>query len=77
MPTEAMNRNHVESTLMAIARLKAAVAQICNVVISPAPEVSLLDITRVGTVIAVRSYCHTGNCWQVYFDTNEALVRVA
>ena len=63
--------------LDAIARLKAAVAQIPNVVASPAPEVSLLDINLVGTVIAVRPYCHTDHYWQVYFDTNEAMVRVA
>jgi small conductance mechanosensitive channel len=63
--------------LDAISRLKAAVAQIPNVVTSPAPEVSLLDINLVGTVIAVRPYCHTDHYWQVYFDTNEAIVRVA
>jgi len=63
--------------LDAIARLQAAVAQIPNVVASPAPEVSLLDINLVGTVIAVRPYCHTDHYWQVYFDTNEAMVRVA
>ena len=61
----------------AIARLKAAVAAIPNVVASPAPEVSLLDINLVGPVIAVRPYCHTDNYWQVYFDTNEAIVRTA
>ena len=61
----------------AIARLKAAVAAIPNVVTSPAPEVSLLDINLVGTVIAVRPYCHTDHYWQVYFDTNEAIVRTA
>jgi small conductance mechanosensitive channel len=31
----------------------------------------------VGTVIAVRPYTHTEHYWQVYFDTNEAIVRVA
>lgn len=63
--------------LDAIARLKAAVATIPNVLEAPAPEVSLLDINLVGTVIAVRPYCHTDHYWQVYFDTNEAIVRVA
>jgi small conductance mechanosensitive channel len=63
--------------LDAIARLKVAVAQIPNVLASPAPEVSLLDINLVGPVIAVRPYCHTDHYWQVYFDTNEAMVRVA
>jgi small conductance mechanosensitive channel len=63
--------------LDAIARLKAAVAQIPNVAADPAPDVSLLDINLVGTVIAVRPYTHTDHYWQVYFDTNEAIVRVA
>jgi len=60
----------------AIKRFKEAVAKIPNVLATPAPEVSLLDINLVGTVIAVRPYCHTDHYWQVYFDTNEAMVRV-
>ena len=28
-----------------------------------------------GPVIAVRPYTHTDHYWQVYFDTNEAIVR--
>ncbi len=61
----------------AIARLKAAVAAIPNVKDSPAPDVSLLDMNLVGPVIAVRPYTHTDHYWQVYFDTNEAIIRVA
>jgi small conductance mechanosensitive channel len=63
--------------LEAMTRLKAAVAQIPNVATSPAPEVSLLDINLNGCVIAVRPYTHTEHYWQVYFDTNEAIVRVS
>lgn len=62
--------------LDAIARFKAAVTTIPNVVAAPAPEVNLLDMNLNGTVIAVRPYCHTDHYWQVYFDTNEAIVRV-
>lgn len=62
--------------LDAIQRFKAAVAAIPNVVESPAPEVNLLDINLVGTVISVRPYCHTDHYWQVYFETNEAIIRV-
>ncbi len=61
----------------AIARFKAAVAKIPNVSTSPAPEVSVLDMNLVGPVIAVRPHCHTDHYWQVYFDTNEAIMRVA
>lgn len=63
--------------LEAIEKLKAAVAKIPNVVQSPAAEINLLDINLMGTVIAVRPYCHTDHYWQVYFDTNEAIVRTA
>ena len=62
--------------LDAIARFKAAVAQIPNVATKPAPEVSLLEINLLGTIIAVRPYCHTDHYWQVYFDTNDAITRV-
>jgi small conductance mechanosensitive channel len=61
----------------AIARLRAAVEQIPNVLKDPAPELNLLDINLLGTVISVRPYCHNDHYWQVYFDTNAAIVRVA
>jgi small conductance mechanosensitive channel len=61
----------------AIAKLKAAVATIPNVATTPAPEVNLLDLNLVGPVISVRPYTHTDHYWQVWFDTNEAIVRVA
>jgi small conductance mechanosensitive channel len=62
--------------LDAIKRLRVAVEQIPNVAADPAPEVNLLDINLVGPVIAVRPYTHTDHYWQVYFATNEAIVRV-
>jgi small conductance mechanosensitive channel len=61
--------------LEAIERLTAAVAKIPNVSTEMAPEISLLDINLVGPVIAVRPYTHTDHYWQVYFDTNAAIVR--
>ena len=63
--------------LEAIARLRAAVASIPNVATEPAPEINLFDMNLVGPVIAVRPYTHTSHYWQVYFDTNEAIIRVA
>ena len=59
----------------AIARFKAAVATIPNVAAQPAPEISLLDFKLEGPVIAVRPYTHNDHYWQVYFDTNAAIVR--
>lgn len=63
--------------LQAIELLKAAVAKIPNVATNPAPEVNLLDMNLNGPVIAVRPYTNTSHYWQVYFDTNEAIVRTA
>lgn len=63
--------------LDAIARLREAVSRIPNVAASPAPQVSLLDLNLNGCVIAVRPFTANSHYWQVYFDTNEAIVRVA
>jgi len=64
-------------TVDAIERLRTAVMAIPNVAKDPAPEVHVLDINLVGPVISVRPYCHTDHYWQVYFDTNAAILRVA
>ena len=62
--------------LEAIERFKAAVAQIPNVSTQKSAEVNLLDMNLNGPVIAVRPYAHNDHYWQVFFDTNEAIVRV-
>jgi len=62
--------------LEAIERFKAAVAKIPNVSASKPPEVNLLDSNLIGPVIAVRPYTHTDHYWQVYFETNETIMRV-
>ena len=59
--------------LDAIARLKPALAAITNVMVDPAPDVEILDFNAMGTVLAVRPYCHTDHYWQVYFDTNKLI----
>jgi len=61
----------------AMGLLREAVSTIPNVAADPAPEVSLLDFQPQGPVIAVRPYTHNDHYWQVYFDTNEAIARVA
>ena len=61
----------------AIARLEAAIGAIPNVAVTPAPEIHLLDMNLVGPVLSVRPYAANAHYWQVYFDTNAAIVRVA
>jgi len=58
----------------AISRLKGAVAAIPNVMTDPAPTVEIIDFSPMGPVLAVRPHCHTDHYWQVYFDTNRAIV---
>jgi small conductance mechanosensitive channel len=58
----------------AIARLKTALAAIPNVIPTPAPDVEILDFSHMGPILAVRPYCHNEHYWQVFFDTNKAIV---
>jgi len=60
----------------AINRLAERVAKIPQVLTSPAPSVEILAFNEFGTVIAVRPYCHNHDYWQVFFDTNKAIVEV-
>ena len=60
----------------AIQRLRDRVVKIPNVLAAPAPSVEILTFNPMGTVIAVRPFCHTDHYWQVYFDTNKAIADV-
>ena len=66
---------HGVDPLDAIARLKTALAAIPNVNKETGPDVEIIDFTPMGPVLAVRPYCHTDHYWQVYFDTNKAIVQ--
>lgn len=61
---------------LAIARLKDRLGRIPNVVAAPAPDVTIINFTPFGPVLAVRPYCHNDHYWQVYFDTNMAIREV-
>ncbi|MEM5386581.1 mechanosensitive ion channel family protein [Paraburkholderia phymatum] len=56
-------------------RLRAAVTKIPNVSQNPPPDVELLSFTPEGPLLCVRPYTHNDNYWQVYFDTNRAIVE--
>jgi small conductance mechanosensitive channel len=55
---------------LAVARLLERLTAIPNICKMPAPEVTILNFTAFGPVLAVRPYCHNDHYWQVYFDTN-------
>jgi small conductance mechanosensitive channel len=65
--------DHTVDPADAIARLKARLATIPNVMTDPAPDVEILDFNAMGAQLAVRPYCHTDHYWQVYFDTNRVI----
>ena len=65
---------HTVDAKDAIRRLKDALAKIPNIQAQPAPDVEIVDFTARGPVLAVRPYTHTNHYWQVYFDTNRAIV---
>ncbi len=60
----------------AIQRLRAKVEAIPNVVKSPAPVIEILTFNEHGAVLVVRPYASNDDYWQVYFDTNKAIVQV-
>jgi small conductance mechanosensitive channel len=57
-------------------RLHAAVAQVKNVLATPAADIEILQYTPLGTVLTVRPYCSNADYWQVYFDTNRVIGEV-
>jgi len=59
----------------AIRRIKAALGKIPNVSTTPSPDVEVVEFTPMGPVLAVRPYTHTSSYWQVYFDTNRAIIE--
>ena len=61
---------------LAIDRLKARIAAIPNVAKEPSVDVTILNFTPFGPVLAVRPYCHNDHYWQVYFDANMAIREV-
>lgn len=61
----------------AIARLTEKVKAIPNVSRETPPVVEILNFTEFGPVLVVRPFTHTDHYWQVYFDTNKAIVAVA
>jgi len=67
---------HDVAPLDAIQRLRAKVDAIPNVVKSPAPSIEILTFNERGAVLAVRPFTANDNYWQVYFDTNKAIVEV-
>jgi small conductance mechanosensitive channel len=67
---------HTVDPREAMAKLKTRLSQIPNVVATPAPDVEILEFNPAGTLLGVRPYCSNNNYWQVFFDTNKAILEV-
>jgi small conductance mechanosensitive channel len=61
----------------AIARLSAKITAIPNVSTELPPVIEIVSFSEFGPVLVVRPFTHTDHYWQVYFDTNKAIVAVA
>lgn len=59
----------------AASKLRAMIAKIPNVAQDPAPDVEVLSFTPEGPLLCVRPYTNNDHYWQVYFDTNRAIVE--
>jgi small conductance mechanosensitive channel len=57
----------------AITLLKQRIGALPNVLANPPVEVSILEVSPAGPVLAVRPYCSNDHYWQVYFDANAVL----
>jgi small conductance mechanosensitive channel len=58
---------------VAIRLIKERLSTIPNVLLSPAPDVDVLQFTPAGPQLCVRPYCNPQHYWQVYFDTNRLI----
>jgi small conductance mechanosensitive channel len=64
---------HGVNPLDAIARLKARLAQIPEVIKDPGPQVEIDKFNMAGTVLLVRTHTHDKNWWSVYFAMTQAI----
>jgi len=65
--------NHSVNPNEAVRVLQDRIANIPNVVSSPAPVIEILQFTPIGTELVVRPFTNTAHYWQVYFDTNRVI----
>jgi len=65
--------SHAVDHRVATRLLKARLAQIPNVLTTPAPVVEILQLTPAGPLLCVRPFSSNQHYWQVYFDTNRVI----
>jgi len=65
--------NHAVDHRVATRLLQERLAQIPNVLTTPAPVVEILQFTPAGPLLCVRPFTSNEHYWQVYFDTNRVI----
>ncbi len=65
--------NHAVDHRVATRLLKEKLAQIPNVLTTPAPVVEILEFTPAGPLLCVQPFTANQHYWQVYFDTNRVI----
>jgi small conductance mechanosensitive channel len=65
--------SHDVDPSQAIALLKEGIAQVANVLPSPAPVIEVFEFTLAGPSLVIRPFCANEHYWQVYFDTNRMI----
>jgi small conductance mechanosensitive channel len=65
--------SHGVDPAAAIRLLQERLRKLPNVLLTPPPEVEILQFNLAGPVLAVRPYCQNVHYWQVYFDTNRVI----
>lgn len=61
--------NHESSIVF----LRQQISAIPNVLANPPVEISILEVSPAGPVLAIRPYCNNDHYWQVYFDSNAVI----
>lgn len=61
----------------AVLQMRREISAIPNVLTTPPPDIDVVGFTPSGALLAVRPYCDNKHYWQVFFDTNRAIERVA
>jgi small conductance mechanosensitive channel len=69
----AVGLSHDVDPSQAIGLLKDGIAQIPNVLSTPAPTIEVFEFTLAGPTLVVRPFCANEHYWQVYFDTTRMI----
>ncbi|MEE3715878.1 mechanosensitive ion channel family protein [Tumidithrix elongata RA019] len=65
--------DHTVNPNEAVRVLRERIANIPNIMSTPAPVIEISQFTPMGPELVVRPFCNNTHYWQVYFDTNRVI----